>query len=208
MVVISDINEKARGKVRELYESAEVRDRLWGLDQYLKFARQIIARFAIGSVRTQMLNDEDAIAFIAEHLITGAIRFDATKGRSTIKSYLNQCGLWAINRWLTNMKAANKIKVTSLDVERPNFHGGEAMMTRDIIPDDAPTSVEAIIANETMEEILNHPCLNETQRQCLRYKFVDEMTYREIGLKINKTGARVEQITKEALRKLNAELEV
>ena len=208
MVVIADINEKARAKVRDLYEAKETTARMLSLEEYLKTARQVISKFAIGSVRTQMLRDEDAIAFIAEHLMTATVRFQEDKGR-TFKSYLNQCGIWAINRWLTNIKASNKVDVMSMDFESDSCGNGRDSMTlHDLIPDKAPTTVEALISQETLDEILTHPCLNDTQKLCLRFKFVDNLTYREIGEKIKKTRARIEQITKEALRKLNENLEL
>lgn len=206
MVVIAGINEKKRGKVRELYEAEATKARMWPLDEYLKTARRIIGKFAFGPARKQMLRDEDAIAFVAEHLMTATVRFEEDKGR-TFRSYLNQCGIWAINRWLTNVKAAGKNEVLSMDFEKINRQGiGNNLY--DSISDNTMGIAESIISQETVDEILSHPCLNETQRQCLKFKFVEDLTYREIGEKINRTRARVEQITKEALRKLNEHLEV
>jgi RNA polymerase sigma factor (sigma-70 family) len=208
MVVIAGINEKARGKVRDLYESSEVKTRMLSMEQYLRISRQVISKFAIGSVRSQMLRDEDAIAFVAEHLMTATVRYEEGKGR-TFKSYLNQCGIWAIQRWLTNVKSADRHGIVSMDFEMCRGDGcGNVGTLHEIIPDETPNAIEAMVSQETVEEILNHPCLNDTQKQCLKFKFLDGMTYGEIGGKINKTRARAEQITKEALRKLHENLEV
>lgn len=208
MVVVVGINEKARGKNKGLYESDVVKDRMLSLEQYLKIARQIIGKFALASVRNQMLRDEDAIAFIAEHLMAATVRFEEDSGR-TFKSYLNQCGIWAINRWLTNVKSAAKLDVCSLDFTHDNEGIKRPKNLHEVIPDkDSSSILDSLIAKETIDEILSHPCLNDAQRKCLKLKFIDDLTYREIAEHMSFTRARAEQVTKEALRKLNENVEV
>ncbi len=207
MVVVVGVNEKARTKNKGLYESDVVKSRMLSLAEYLKLSRQIIGKFTFSSARKMMLQDEDAIAFIAEHLMSATVRFEENSGR-TFKSYLNQCGIWAINRWLTNVKSAGKMDTLSLDFERDGGKHASTNTLYDVLPDGHTNIVESLIAQETIDELLTHPCLNEAQKKCLKMKFIDELTYREIAEKMSFTRARAEQVTKDALRKLNENVEI
>ncbi|MFN9953180.1 MAG: hypothetical protein ACK55I_08775, partial [bacterium] len=80
------------------------------LSIYINLAKKIISKFApnfYGSLRTELLNNEDAIADIASALMFADWRWDETRkgfnGKAKTKySYRNQCGIWAIKTYLTN----------------------------------------------------------------------------------------------------------
>jgi RNA polymerase sigma factor (sigma-70 family) len=167
-------------------------ERMRNLHEWLKVAEKTINAFASRSVASQMLRDEDAIAFIAEHLMRGSMRWKEDGGR-TLNSYLNQCADWAIKRWILNKKNASKQNIFSLD-----YLISEDNDLYNYIAD------KAIPSETSIEHIIDKPYLNDTQKTCLRMKFVDNMTYRAIGTALKKSGARIEQIISRALEKLRS----
>lgn len=195
-VVIVDINKKALEKNETLKVTDEIKSRFLSLDEYEKIAKKTISYFARPALaRQNMLNSEDAIAFIIEHLIRGTIRWKPDGGR-TLHSYLNQCALWGIQRWKLNRKQANRFKEVSLDKEIDDR--GNTLYT--FVEDTKSPDMN-------IDEIINKPYLNETQKECLRLRFVEGLTYRNIGEILQKSGQRIEQIVNSALEKLRNEYE-
>jgi RNA polymerase sigma factor (sigma-70 family) len=197
-VVIVDINKKTLEKSGLFNNNKESNHRLLSLHEYIKIAKKTIGKFASPSVASEMLRNEDAISFVTNHLIQGTLRWKADGGR-TLYSYLNQCAIWSIQRWIFNTKAAKKTSTLSLDKS---------------IDDDGNTMYNLVANDDTsndgtdIEEILSKGNLNETQKTCLRMKFVEGMTYRAIGAALNKTGSRIEQIVTAALQKIRNEYKV
>lgn len=194
-VVIVDIHKNRLNKSGLFDVNQETTDNLRSLYDYLDVAKKVIGRFSSPSVAKMMLNDEDAIAFVANHLMNGTLRWKPDGGR-TLYSYLNQCGIWAIKRWMLNKKVSNKYKEVSLD---------------SAIDDDGNTmykfvaNKDSTMLDDGFEDLINKDFLNPTQKECLRMKFVEGMTYRAIGSKLNKSGSRIEQIVTTALSKLRKE---
>lgn len=195
-VVIVDIDKSALEKNKTLSVSDEVKARLLSLAEYQNIAERVINYFNFKKDKSDMLNNEDAVSFVVEHLIRGTIRWKPDGGR-TLRSYLNQCGLWAIQRWRLNKKQANRYNTISLDTEI----------------DDNGTTMYTFVEDTTLsphlniDEIINKPYLNDTQKECLRLRFVEGLTYKSIGEILQKTKQRIEQIVNSALQKLRNEYE-
>lgn len=195
-VVIVDMNEKSLVKNNTLNNDSDVQNRLLPMSEYLSIAKKTIGRFAIPSLAKNMLNDEDAISFVAEQIMKGTIRWNPEKGR-TLYSYHNMCAIWAIKRWILNKKVSEKHNIISLDKSLDNNDGDNLYN----ITEDKRVSKN----NNTLpafDEIISHGNLNEAQKQCLKMKFVDNMTYAAIGAELNKSAQRIEQIVKRAIEKL------
>jgi RNA polymerase sigma factor (sigma-70 family) len=190
-VVIVDINSTTLQKTGNMTTSPEKEARMLPLEEYYKIAKRTILHFAGHSLAKSMVKDEDALAFIAESLMRATLRWQP--GGRTLRSYLNQCSIWAIRRWVLNKKQANKYDSVSLDFE----------------VDDEGNSMHNFIADPhvggNIEEIIDRAYLNETQKECLRLRYVNGMTFRDIGTALNKTGQRIEQIVDAALNKLRNE---
>lgn len=198
-VAIVDVNERAFKSNGLFNVSDDTQTRILPLSEYIKIAKKTIGKFASPSVANEMLKSEDAISFVADHLIKGTLRWKADGGR-TLYSYLNQCAIWAIQRWILNVKVERKNAAVSLD--SPIDDEGNTMYN--FVENDIGR-VHA--SNVSFEEIIDRECLNETQKTCLKMKFVEGMTYRAIGTVLNKTGSRIEQIVSAALAKLKKEYE-
>jgi len=199
-VAIVDVNERAF-KANGLFNvSDETQTRILPLSEYIEIAKKTIGKFASPSVANEMLKSEDAISFVTDHLIKGTLRWKADGGR-TLYAYLNQCAIWAIQRWILNMKVARKNAAVSLDTPIDD-EGGTMYSFVENTNNNISTHT-----GPSFDEIIDKECLNETQKTCLRMKFVEGMTYRAIGTALNKTGSRIEQIVSTALAKLKKEYE-
>lgn len=190
-VVIVDINSNVLKRTGNMTSTPEIEARMLPLDEYYKIAKRTIIHFAGPSLAKSMVNDEDAMSFMAESLMRATVRWEQHRmGGRTLRSYLNQCAKWAIDRWVLNKKQAGRNNTMSLDLEIDE--DGNSM--HNFVAD---TNVDGNI-----EDMINKPYLNDTQKECLRLKFVNGLTYRNIGEVLNKTHQRVEQIVKVALKKL------
>lgn len=198
-VAIIDVNDKAFRSNGLFNISDETNSRILSLYEYIEIAKKTIGAFASPSVANEMLRDEDAISFITDHLIKGTLRWQENGGR-TLYSYLNQCAIWAIQRWILNKKVAQKKGNLSLDT--PIDDDGNSMYN---FVENTKSKVSN--TSDSFDEIIDKDCLNETQKTCLRMKFVEGMTYRAIGTALNKSGSRIEQIVSKALQKLKTEYE-
>lgn len=190
-VVVVDINSTTLKKTGNMTSTPEKEARMLPLEEYYKIAKRVIIHFASPSLAKSMVKDEDAMSFMVESLIRGTMRWNPTrhKGR-TLRSYLNQCGRWAIPRWILNKKQADKHKDLSLDMDIDD--DGNSM--HNFIADTYPVG--------NIEDMIDRPYLNDTQKECLRLRFVNGMTFRDIGAALNKTGQRIEQIVDAAIKKL------
>lgn len=191
-VVVVDINSTTLKKTGNMTRTPEKEARMLPLAEYYKIAKRVILHCASPSLAKSMVKDEDAMSFMVEALIRGTMRWEPDGGR-TLRSYLNQCGRWAIPRWILNKKQADKRKNLSLDMEM----------------DDDGNNMHNFVADPfavgNVEEIIDKPYLNDTQKECLRLRFVNNMTFRDIGTALNKTGQRIKQIVNKAIEKLRNE---
>lgn len=192
-VSVVDVNEKILAQNKLFDISEEKANSLLSLSEYLSIAEKVIGKFAPPGIKREMLNNEDAISFVADHLIKAALRWKEDAGR-TLYSYLNQCAIWSIQRWILNKKVANKNNILSLD---------------NIINDEGDNMYN-LVANKNhiesnIDEIINKSYLNETQKECLRLRFVDGCTLKEISEKLDKSKQRIDQIINRAISKLREE---
>jgi RNA polymerase sigma factor (sigma-70 family) len=192
-VVIVDIKEKTSKKYNTYNVNSSSSELILPLYEYIDIAKKSISKFSSASVAKSMLKDEDAISFVVEHLIKGTIRWKQNGGR-TFKSYLSQCAIWSIQRWLLNSKNARKNDVIHLD----NEFDDEGSNLYKLVKDKSSENIN-------IEDIIDKNYLNDTQKECLRMKFVHGMTYRSIGEIMNKSHQRIEQIIKSALVELRKE---
>lgn len=198
-VVVTDLNSTSLNKSKIFDISEEAKGRILSLSEYIKIAKKTIAHFASSSLASSMLKNEDAISFIAECLMKGSIRWKEDGGRE-LHSYLNQCAIWGIKRWVTNQKSANRYSGLSLDYILDESEGNSLYA----LLEDKKQRKEPDLS---IDEIINKPYLNDTQKECLRLRFVDGMTLRAIGKTLNKSSQRIEQIVNKALGKLRKEYE-
>lgn len=201
-VVLKDIdvnkrktNDYGRNKI-EMYDLKEYRD----------ISKKCIVLFSGSHLTSKMINDEDAISHVSEHVMWGHMRWKEDGGKS-LRSYLNQCAIWAIKSWKTKMYRHDAAKVQSLDCHTNN--PDEAKMNRyELVSDKKSKEPFDIIFNnpqKDVKEILSSKCLTKIQTRCLRERYVEGKKLRQIAEAMSVSRQAVNQHIKKAIVKLRKE---
>lgn len=182
------------------------------LSTYIILAKKIISKFApkfYGSLRQELLNNEDAISDIASALMFADWRWDSNRkgfnGKSKTKySYRNQCGIWAIKTYLTN-----KYKKSNRSLSLQNTEGESDISFAENIADN--TSDPAILIEEkehaeqlsnNINDLLSSGIISDKQKnQIIEYYFNDK-TLSQIGKDFGVTREAVRQNIQKGLSKI------
>jgi RNA polymerase sigma factor (sigma-70 family) len=172
------------------------------LSTYITLAKKIVSKFAptfYGSLRQELLNNDDAIADIASAIMVGDWKWDKDRvgfnGKSKTKySYRNQCGIWAIKTYLTNKyrKQNTHYSLDNVDAYDINFTNN--------IPDNIEYDPATLLENKesdsllksNINNLLNSGIITDKQREQIRLYYFEEKTLSEIG--------NIFGVTREAIR--------
>lgn len=205
---IADIDEKRRLKNNYLDASPEVLERMYSLEEYMEIAKRCIGHFASPSLAKELLRNEDAIHFITEHLMHGTCRWNPERGRN-LRSYHNQCALWAIKVWMRKAKNNRNKQLKSLHHEIS--HGEKTLLYETIADEKALEAYEELYDNKEIDRsnatdqvtyLLNNSNLTERQAECVQMRYLDGMKYSEIGAKLGIRRQAVEFHVQNALKKM------
>ncbi len=198
-VVLKDIDVKKRSA--NDYGTNKIK--MYDLKEYRDISKKCIVLFSGSHLTSKMINDEDAISHVSEHVMWGHIRWKDGGGK-TLRSYLNQCAIWAIKSWKTKMYKQDTKKIQSLDccLDNPN----DAKMSRyDLISDKKSKEPFDIIFNspqKDVEEIISKGCLTKLQTRCVRERYIEGKKLREIAEAMSVSRQAVNQHIKKAIKKL------
>lgn len=205
-VVLSDVNSTKRLKSGVGINNPE---RMRPLEYYLGTARRVVSKYASKSLSSEILADEDAISFIAEHIMMGTSRWDEKKGK-TMDNYHIQCALWAIKRWVFKKGKERGKNILSMDFTDGDRMNGDYSLHETVadkrIDSEGAERLEKSV--KFAQDILNLNCLTDNQKTCIRMKYMDGLTLREIGDKLGKSFQAVQQIINAGLTKIKHEFNV
>lgn len=197
-VVLWDINVKKRLD-SSLVSTPETEERMLSLNDYYEIARRCIAAFAFGSIRNMMIKSEDAVSFVAEHLMYATCRWDKERGR-TFHSYLNYCSICAIKRWaLMSRRASCQHDVSlnaSFDENSSDFY---STMT-----DNTDTPVDKLCHDEetaSIRKIMDEE-LTEKQRNCIEMIYINGCSGADVARALGISRQAVDQCTRKGLTKI------
>jgi RNA polymerase sigma factor (sigma-70 family) len=176
-IVIKDIDQTKLAN-NNIFAST---NEMLSLQEYVDISKRCIGHFASSDLAKQMLQSEDAISFVAEHLMMATCRHDAAKGR-TLRSYHNQCAIWAIQNWVARISKNTDYEILSLNKELKD--GGTAREMYQIIEDDRPAPISDMERQENMDRVkklLASPVLSQLEQSCISMKFLSEMSANEIS---------------------------
>jgi len=198
-VVLWDIDVKKRRQNNSLNDQG-VTD--WTLDDYYQVAQRCIGAFASGSLAQSMLRNEDAISFVAEHLMYASCRWNETAGR-TVHSYLNQCAIWAIKRWIKLSNKATQTEVVSLNADScPGSRTQAYEIIADVntqTPDEALSDQEQ---SDALAKIVDNAGLTERQRHCLDVVYVKGQKPSDVARDLGISRQAVDQCLNKGIRKI------
>ena len=172
------------------------------MNDYRNLAKRCISLFA-GGVSSKMIKDEDAISHVAEHIMWGHLRWKEDGGRA-IKSYLNQCAIWAIKIWQTKMYQTEKMGIMSLNHVLSNG-SDDGVEQHEIIPDTSALEPSEIICEDMkikIKSIFSNKKLTLLQKKCLKERYIEGKKLQQIADSLGVTRQSVNQHIKKAINKL------
>ena len=198
-LIIKDIDADKIRK-NQTFENKNPEVEMLSLDEYLNIAKKCIAYFANRDLRSQMLKSEDAVSFVAEHLMSATCRWSPDKGR-TLRSYHNQCAIWAIQNWMSRLAKTREV----LSINKEIGGDDDTCQLYEILEDKRDLSFSETKYQEMRTEIrsmIDGSGLSEMEKDCLTKKFLDHMSVKEISKDINKVDKFVYNIIQRAIKKL------
>ena len=198
-VVMKDIDFNKRSKNDYQSNSNE----MYSLEKYRDIAKKCISKF---SGRSSMIKSEDAISHVAEHLMWGHVRWSETGGR-TLKSYLNQCAIWAIKSWKTKAYQSEDKNIASLNYSNSDEQDKQSELYQTIEDKKCKEPFE-ILCNDKSSEIkslIKSKCLTELQKTCLYERYVEGKKLRQIAESLSVSRQAVNQHITKAVKKLRKE---
>jgi len=201
MVVLWDIDVKKRRNSSSIGQTSACED--WTLDDYYEVARRCIGAFATGSLAQAMLRDEDAVSFIAEHLMYGAHRWHADGGR-TVNSYLNQCAIWSIQRWIALTKRTQKHAIVSLNANCP----GTRAQRHELIADEKILPPDTIVSQqENSRHLIDDYGLTDRQRHCLEVVYIQGQKPSDVARDLGISRQAVDQCINKGIQKIQGAID-
>lgn len=171
------------------------------LDTYTLLAKKVISKFSssfYAGLRQELLNNEEAIAEIAEALMVADWKWDANRkghnGQSKTRySYRNQCGLWAIKTYISK-KYKKKYKQVSIDHAADE---DKSYMQNIPAKNSDPSEIvadmeETELLKKNIQNILESNILSDKQKDQIYKYYFEDKTLLEIG--------KVYGVTREAIR--------
>jgi|688.fasta_scaffold00762_15 RNA polymerase sigma factor (sigma-70 family) len=199
------------GKPKILYQDHK-NIKFESLDFYINLAKKIISKMAptfFSGLSKEMLKNEDAISFVANAIMMGDWRWkkDTIKDNSneekqykTLYSYRNQCGIWAIQTYVTKRYKQNNSSKKIKEKYSINYTDDNDVSLESVIADHSQIEpVDKIIEEEKnnnikslIEQLFNTDILSDKQKDQVKMYYYDNMTLEQIG--------RVQGVTREAVR--------
>ena len=198
-LIIKDIDAD-KLKKNQTFENKNSEVEMLGLHEYLNIAKKCISYFANRDLKSQMLQSEDAISFVAEHLMSATCRWSPDKGR-TLRSYHNQCAIWAIQNWMCRLAKTKEI----LSINKEMGTDDDTCQLYEILEDKRDLSFSEARYQEMRSEIrsmIEQSRLSEMEKRCLILRFLDHLEVKEISQKINRGDKFVYNILQRSTQKL------
>ena len=197
------------GKTKRQYPPAE-KSNFENLHEYLGHAKRMIAYFAHGSLRSQMLSSEDAISNIATAIMFADWTWDESyTGKSGKKcskhTYRNLRAIWAIKSYLVRQKRKSKNKIDSINISIDE--NGSQLCS--ILDSNSEPPIQNILKSELrdiLEDVISCGIITNRQEKYLRSYYFDSMSYSEIGRKNGVSRQAVHDAVNRAVKSLGEAL--
>lgn len=182
------------------------------LDTYMTLAKKVISKFAPSfyhGLRAELLNNDEAVAEIAEAIMMADWKWDANRkgynGQSKTKySYRNQCGLWAIKTYVSK-KYKKKNKQISIDHAAAD--DGTSYLANIQSYGDDPYDIiadkeEYEILQKNISDLFESDVLTAKQKDQVYQYYFEDKTLLEIGNKYGVTREAIRQNIQKALNNI------
>jgi RNA polymerase sigma factor (sigma-70 family) len=187
------------------------------LQTYINLAKKTISKFApsfYSGLRNELLSNEDAIADIAQAIMTADWKWDSTRtgheGKSKTKySYRNQCAIWAIQTYISNKY---KRKNMSLSLDTCHDSNEDVSSFASNLQDQSLCDPAEIVAIEeetnNIKDMVNHilssDILSTKQKAQIYSYYFENKTLLQIGNEYGVTREAIRQNIQKGLNKIRA----
>lgn len=198
-VILKDIDQNKRSK----NDYSNSQSNMESLEYYDTLARKTISMFA-GSSAAKMLKDDDAVSHVSEHIMWGHLRWKEDGGR-TLKSYLNQCGIWAIKIWKTKIyKSSEGQKIHSLNHGLSSSDSDSCELYQITMDKKCEEPFNELFNNTRQDalSIIKDESLTNLQKKCLYQRYIEGKKLRQIAESMTVSKQAVDQNIKKAIQKL------
>jgi RNA polymerase sigma factor (sigma-70 family) len=199
-VVLWDINVQKRRDNGGMSQTSACD---WTLEDYYEVAKRCIGAFAVGALAQSMLRNEDAISFVAEHLMYGAHNWREAGGR-TVPSYLNQCAIWSIQRWITLSQKTRKHKVVSLN---DDCHGSCSQRHEIIADEKSPTPDSIVSRKEQSQRFVEDFGLTTRQKHCLEVVYIQGQRPSDVARELGISRQAVDKCLHKGVQKIRVAID-
>lgn len=188
----------------KLKDQRPAQERFLSLAKYHELARRIIGKFAPVESKTSMLASEDAIDFVAHHIMRGDWGFEPEKGNK-IETFRSISGRGAILEYIKIVM--NQRQNMSLDYAESSEHDhsvGEISVDPKA-PEPSTIQMQREADQETRDYIrglLN--VLTPVQRACVTLHYLDDVSQADIAKIMNMHREGVRKSINEGMKKLNS----
>lgn len=211
------------GKPKILYQDHK-NIKFESLDFYLDLAKKIISKMAptfFTGLSKEMLKSEDAISFVANAIMMGDWRWkkesdklkeqsEENKQYKSLYSYRNQCGIWAIQTYVTKKYKQNNNSKKIKEKYSINYTDDNDVSLEGIIADTSQIEpINKIIEDETnnnikslIQQLFNTDIISDKQKDQVKMYYYDNMTLEQIGKQQGVTREAVRQSIKTAISKI------
>jgi len=188
-------------------------NKLDSMQAYITLAKKVISKFApnfYSSLRNELLSSEDAIADIASAIMQADWKWDETRtghnGKSKSKySYRNQCGLWAIQTYLTN-KYKKKNQHFSLehmdDDNDTNFSDFVSDRSNQDPANIVAEQEESQMITDLVDKLLNSSIISTKQKDQIYKYYFKNQTLSEIGKEYGVTREAIRQNIQKGINRI------
>jgi len=191
-IVVYDINTNVRSSY---LQNGDIQHTTLSLKDYLEIAQRCIGSFAPSNIACRMLHDEDAISYVAEHLMYAACTWNPSGGK-TLRSYLNQGAIWAVRSWSIKYGKAFKKQLKSLNAA--SGYNDETMWFNNVVDKKTRTPMEIACETETID-MIKRCGLNERQLYCIERVYIDGLSMADVARTLGVSRQAVEQQVKRGL---------
>lgn len=190
--------------IEDLFSHEELGDHLLTMDEYLKISRRIIGCYASPKAAHHMLNDEDALSFVANKLMIGTCKWVHGGKRGTHRGYLSQCGQWAIQTWVSQQNHKTNKEWDDLSLTHTVQHatGNDRVvyLYQTLIDKSAPDpSAECVLdLSQKIDIAIQNAKISERQLEALELVYYQGLTLEQAGGIMGVSKQRIQQLLNKA----------
>lgn len=183
------------------------------LEEYYEIARRMIIKHVKNlDAQKNMLNSDDAIAYVAHKLMMGDWRFKSKDDEKwTRRGYLGQCGRWAISEYMKKIvNNKNRCFYTIFDTSDNDENYSLATIIADENNHDTLENGDYTLEKkeylfqikELVDVIFQSDILSEKESRRIKMRFLDNMSIKDIAASESTSYESIRQTIEESMNKI------